>query len=60
MATRLSRGFHRLALLLAAIPLLVGIAISYYVARSFADGAWEAHQKAACAHRYIASKVACN
>ena len=45
MAT--NRGFHRLALLLAAIPLLVGIAISYYVARSFADGAWEAHQKAA-------------
>jgi hypothetical protein len=55
---RVSRGFHRLGLFLAAIPLLTGIAISVYIAKEFADGATQANQKAACAHRYIASKVA--
>jgi hypothetical protein len=57
-SSRISRGFHRLGLFLAAIPLLAGVAISYFVANDFADGAWQTHQKAACAHQYIARKVA--
>jgi hypothetical protein len=31
---RLSRGFHGLALFLAAIPLLIGIGVSFFVIRS--------------------------
>jgi hypothetical protein len=31
---RVSRGFHRLGLLLAAIPLLLGGSLSVYIARS--------------------------
>ena len=34
---RVSRGFHRLAIFLAAIPLLVGLATSFYVAKDVAD-----------------------
>jgi hypothetical protein len=51
MATsvRLSRGFHRLALFLAAIPLLAGIAVSVFIAKETADSALQA-QQVACAH----------
>jgi hypothetical protein len=50
---RVSRGFHRLALFLAAIPLVAGVAISFFFAKQFADTAWQAYQKASCAHEYI-------
>jgi hypothetical protein len=59
-AQRVSRGFHRLALVLAIILLLIGIAISYFIAKDFADGALLIHEKAVCAHRYVASKEAEN
>ena len=53
MATsqRLSCGFHRLALFLAAIPLLVGLPISAFWAVSDFNYAAEKHQKLACAHK---------
>ena len=54
MATsqRLSRGFHRLALFLAAIPLIVGVfAIANVLAQ--ADRATRQHQQLLCAHDYL-------
>ena len=52
---RPSRGFHRLALFLAAIPLLIGIGVSFFVAKASADRASQAYQQLLCAHRYIDS-----
>jgi hypothetical protein len=49
---RLSRGFHRLALFLAAIPLVVGSIASLYIASDAASSAklWHDEQAAlACA-----------
>jgi ABC-type cobalamin transport system permease subunit len=51
---RPSRGF-RLALFLAAIPLLIGIGVSFFVAKDSADKASQAYQQLLCAHRYIAT-----
>ena len=52
---RVSSGFHRLALFLAAIPLLMGIGASFFVAKDSADKASQAYQQLLCAHRYIDS-----
>jgi hypothetical protein len=54
MATsqRVSRGFHRLGLFLAAIPLIVGVfAIAYVLAQ--AERANRQHQQLLCAHDYL-------
>jgi hypothetical protein len=54
---RLSRGFHRLAVLLAAIPLLVGSAYSFTIALAEANGAKSIHDrqvKLACAQKELA------
>jgi len=50
---RVSRGFHRLALVLSAIPLLVGTVLSLYWASdpTFAD--LTRHQHLVCAHEHI-------
>src|SRR6476660_1208166 len=53
-----SRGFHRLGLLLAAMLLLAGSAKSYFVGKDLADGAFLNHERAVCAHQYVASKGA--
>jgi hypothetical protein len=50
---RLSRGFNRLGLFLAAIPLLVGGAITIIDAMSEADSASTKHQKLLCAHKFF-------
>jgi hypothetical protein len=55
-AQRVSRGFHRLALFLAAIPLLLGGSLSIYVAFNLANRAREQHQKLVCAHEHIAGQ----
>jgi hypothetical protein len=55
---RVSRGFHRLGLFLAAIPLLMGVALSFFAANGAAGRAYQASQKAVCAHSYVARKVA--
>ena len=48
---RLSCGFNRLALFLAAIPLLVGLPVSVLWAFSDFNHAAEKHQKLICAHK---------
>ena len=48
---RLSCGFHRLALFLAAIPLLIGLPVSVLWALSDFNHAAERHQKLVCAHK---------
>jgi hypothetical protein len=53
---RLSRGFHRLALFLAAIPLLLGGSLSVYIAFDLANRLWEQHQKLLCAHEHVAGQ----
>ena len=55
-AQRVSRGFHRLALFLAAIPLLLGGSLSVYIAFDLANRHWEQHQKLVCAHEHVAGK----
>jgi hypothetical protein len=52
-AQRVSRGFHRLALFLAAIPLLLGGSLSIYIAFDLANRLWEQHQKLVCAHQHV-------
>ena len=52
-AQRVSRGFHRLALFLAAIPLLIGGSMSVYVAFDLANRLWDQHQKLVCAHQHV-------
>jgi hypothetical protein len=47
---RLNLNFHRLALLLAAIPLLLGGSLSVYIAFDLANRLWDQHQKLVCAH----------
>ena len=46
---RVSRGFRRLALLLAAIPLVVGGIATFYIASDAASSAKSLHVKLACA-----------
>jgi hypothetical protein len=55
MATsnRLSGGFHRLALFLAAIPLLLGGILSIAMGLNEADGALRQHEKLLCANRSV-------
>jgi hypothetical protein len=50
------RDFHRLALLLAAIPLLLGVSLSVYIAFDLANRFWEQHQKLVCAHEHVAGQ----
>jgi hypothetical protein len=57
---RCAHGLCPSSLFLATIPLLIGIAISYFIAKDFADGALLIHEKEVCAHRYVASKEAEN
>jgi hypothetical protein len=56
-AQRVSRGFHRLALFLAAIPLLLGGSLSVYIAFDLANRLWEQHQKLVCAHQHVAPQM---
>jgi len=44
-AQRVSRGFHRLAVFLAAIPLIIGIGASIFAALSEANGAKSSHDE---------------
>jgi hypothetical protein len=53
---RLNLNFHRLALLLAAIPLLLGGSLSVYIAFDLANRLWDQHQKLVCAHEYVAGQ----
>jgi hypothetical protein len=55
-ATKIGRGFHRLALFLAAIPLLLGGSLSVYIAFDLANRLWEQHQKLVCAHEHVAGQ----
>ena len=55
-AQRVSRAFHRLALFLAAIPLLLGGSLSVYIAFELANRLWEQHQKLVCAHEHVAGQ----
>lgn len=55
-AQRVSRGFHRLALFLAAIPLLIGGVLGVDASRSYADGEQSRHQQLLCAHDKVASE----
>jgi hypothetical protein len=55
-ATKIGRGFHRLALFLAAIPLLLGGALSVYITFDLANRLWEQHQKLVCAHEHLAGQ----
>jgi hypothetical protein len=55
-AQQISRGFHRLALFLAAIPLLLGGSLSVYIAFDLANRLWEQHQKLLCAHEHVAGQ----
>jgi hypothetical protein len=50
---RVSRGFHRLGLFLAAIPLVIGAALSIGSGLSEADGAQRQHEKLLCANRGV-------
>jgi hypothetical protein len=52
-AQRVSRGFQRLALFLAAIPLLVGVIISVAKGLHEADSALTQHEKLLCANRSV-------
>jgi hypothetical protein len=54
--TKIGRGFHRLAFFLAAIPLLLGGALSVYIAFDLANRLWEQHQKLVCAHEHLAGQ----
>ena len=58
MATsqRVSRGFHRLGIFLAALPLIAGIAVTLFFAKSAGDSV-PVDQKLACANQYIARAV---
>jgi hypothetical protein len=53
---RVSRGFHRLALFLAAIPLLLGGSLSVYIAFDLANRLWAQHLKLVCAHEHVVGK----
>jgi hypothetical protein len=53
---RLNLNFHRLALLLAAIPLLLGGSLSVYIAFDLANRLWDQHQKLVCAHEHVAKQ----
>ena len=48
---RPSRGFHRLALFLAAIPLLIGAPLSVWSAVEMAKRGFDHNKKLVCAHQ---------
>ena len=50
---QISRGFHRLAILIAAIPLLVGGSIALVTGFNQAGAASRDHEKVLCAHEYL-------
>jgi len=50
---RVSRGFHRLALFLAAIPFLVGIGMTIYHSYYQANHDLRDYQHVVCAHQHI-------
>jgi hypothetical protein len=54
VSQRLSRGFHRLGLFLAAILLIVGGWFSVLTAKDEASMALHKHQQLVCAHEHIA------
>ena len=49
---RVSRGFHRLAIFLAAIPLVIGTILSLGVAAELANEEEAYHQKVVCAGQH--------
>ena len=53
---RLNLNFHRLALLLAAIPLLRGGSGARYIAFDLANRLWDQHQKLVCVHEHVAKQ----
>ena len=55
-ATKIGRGFHRLAFVLAGIPLLLGGSLSIYIAFDLANRLWEQHQKLVCVHEHVAGQ----
>jgi hypothetical protein len=55
---RLSRGFHRLGLFLALIPLLIGGTITINLAIGDANYASRDQNKMVCAHEYVLSQDA--
>jgi hypothetical protein len=55
-AQRVSRGFHRLGLFLAAIPLQVGGAWSIFAALNEANYDLAKHQQLVCAHERVAKE----
>ena len=50
---KVSRGFHRLALFLAAIPLLIGIGDTFFIVNKHMGG----YQDLQCAHDHAAGVV---
>ena len=50
---RVSRGFNRLGLFLAAMPLLVGGSISLFIALNAASNGSVHHQHLLCAHKHV-------
>ena len=53
-AIRIPRGLHRRALLLAAIPLLLGVLYALWSAHQTADAELKGHQKLVCAREHAA------
>jgi hypothetical protein len=51
-AQRVSRGFHRLALFLAAIPLIIGGSLALYFAFEDTSNFATQYQTLVCAHKY--------
>ena len=51
---RVSRGFHRLAVLSAAIPLLLGIIYSLWSSYQTANNELDRHHKLECAREHAA------
>jgi len=50
-AQKISRGFHRLALFLAAIPLITGTIAALVIVGNNSE--WTQYQKLVCAHEYL-------
>jgi hypothetical protein len=50
-AQRVSRGFHRLAIFFAAIPLLIGVLFALGTPYNVATSELTSHEQVACAHR---------
>ena len=60
---RVSRGFHRLALFLAAIPLILGVVFAVYVGNSEAQRYLVSHKikvSEACANERLCPTLGCD